>query len=142
MCHWIKVLFQNLSLAPLYFFVLKNCTPANFSYKFFKCMTFGLCTSGVTANLCGFWLPAFPSPFWVCASVSMGSGEYFPLNFLQCDGASWRLHAGVVPTRGVAMGTSLLSLRRLCPRPTFKAPVPKLILEMSLIIISQISESF
>ena len=104
-------------------------------------MTFGLCTTGVTVNLCGFWLPAFPSPFWVCVSVSMGSGEYFPLNFLQCDGPSWRLHAGVVPTRGVAMDTSLLCLSRWGSCPTFKAPVPKLILEMSLIIISQISES-
>ena len=93
-------------------------------------MTFGLCTTGVTANL------------WVCVSVSMGSGEYFPLNFLQCDSASWRLHAGVVPTRGVAMDTSLLCLSHSGSCPTFKAPVPKLILEMSLIIISQISESF
>ena len=100
-------------------------------------MTFGLCTTGVTVNLCGFWLPAFPSPFWVCVSVSMGSGEYFPLNFLQCDGPSWRLHAGVVPTRGVAMDTSLLCLSCSGSRPTFKAPVPKLISEMSLIILAK-----
>ena len=72
-------------------------------------------------NLCGFWLPPSPSPFWVCMLVSIGSGEYFPLNFLQCDGASWRLHAGVVPARRVAMDTSLLCLRRSGSPPTFKA---------------------
>ena len=36
--------------------------------------------SAVKVNLCGFWLPALPSPFWVCALVSVESGEYFPLN--------------------------------------------------------------
>ena len=78
-------------------------------------------------NRCGFWLPPSPSPFWVCMLVSMGSGEYFPLNFLQCDGASWRLHAGVVPACRVAMDTSLLCLRRSGSRPTIKAPVLKFI---------------
>ena len=40
-----------------------------------------LCRSGVKENLCGFWLPALPSLFWgVCVLVSMGSGEYFPVN--------------------------------------------------------------
>ena len=35
----------------------------------------------------------------------------FPLNSFQCDGASWRLHAGVVPARRVAMDTSLICLK-------------------------------
>ena len=40
-----------------------------------------LCRSGVKANLCGFWLlQPFPPTFWVCALVSMGSGEHFTLN--------------------------------------------------------------
>ena len=51
----------------------------------------------------------------------------FSTELFQCDGASWRLHAGVVPARRVAMDTSLLCLRRSGSRPTFKAPVPKLI---------------
>ena len=41
-----------------------------------------------------------------CVLVSTGSGEFF-----QCDGASWRLHAGVGPARRVAMDTPLLCLR-------------------------------
>ena len=79
------------------------------------------------SSLCGFWLSPPPSPFWVYTLVSVGSGEYFPLNFHQCDGAGWRLHGGVVPARRVAMDTSLLCLRRSASRPTIKAPVPKLI---------------
>ena len=46
----------------------------------------------------------------------------FPLNSF-----SWRLHTGVVPVRRFAKDTSLLCLMRLGSRPTFKAPVPKLI---------------
>ena len=41
-----------------------------------------------------------------CVLVSTGSGEFF-----QCDGASWRLHAGVGSARRVDMDTPLLCLR-------------------------------
>ena len=44
---------------------------------------------------------------FISASVSMGSGEYVPLNYLTCDGASWWLHGGLFPTHRVAMYTSL-----------------------------------
>ena len=81
-----------------------------------------LCGSGVKENLCRFWLQALPSLFGVVRWVNMGSGE-----FLQCDNASWWLHARVVPARRVAMDTSLLCLRCSGSCPTLKAPVPKLI---------------
>ena len=60
-----------------------------------------LSESTVKVNLCGFWLPALPSPFWVCALVSMGSGEYFPLNsfsvMVPVGGCmqEWFLHAAL-----------------------------------------------
>ena len=47
-----------------------------------------LCVSGVKANLCRFWLWALPSLFGV-------------VWFLQCDNASWWLHARVVPLAGL-----------------------------------------
>ena len=82
-----------------------------------------LCGSVVEANLAGFWLPALPSLFG-------GSGQVrwvFFTEFLQCDSASWRVHTAVVPTRMVAMGTSLLCLRHSGSHPTLKALVSKLI---------------
>ena len=47
-----------------------------------------------------------------------------------------RRHAGVVPARRVAMDTSLLCLRRSGSRPTFKAPVPKLIYNLAMSLTS------
>ena len=44
------------------------------------------------------------------ALVSTRSGAYVSLNSYPCEGASWSVHAGVVPTYGVATETSLLSL--------------------------------
>ena len=51
----------------------------------------------------------------------------FFTEFRQCDSASWRVHTAVVPTRMVAMGTSLLCLRRSGSHLTLKALVSKLI---------------
>ena len=57
---------------------------------------------------------------------------YVLLNPFQCDHASWWLHAGVVPSHGVAMDTSLfgLNLPRLpfnLSQATFSQEAPKLI---------------
>ena len=67
-----------------------------------------------------------PVPSLLCIG-KYGVMAVFSNEFFQCDGASWRLHAGMVPARKVVMDTSLLCLRRSGSRPTFKAPVPKLI---------------
>ena len=69
--------------------------------------------------------PSPSLPF--CVLVSMGVRWVFSTEVFQCDSASWQLHAGVHPACRVAMDTSMLCLRRLGSRPTFKAPVPKLI---------------
>ena len=68
----------------------------------------------------------FP-PFLGLCIGKYGVGWVFSTEFLQCDNASWWLHARVIPARRVAMDTSLLFLRCSVSRPTFKAPVPKLI---------------
>ena len=51
----------------------------------------------------------------------------FSTKFFQAWRCRLAAHAGVVAARRVAMDSSLLCLRRSGSRPTFKAPVPKLI---------------
>ena len=58
----------------------------------------------------------FPPPFF----GKYGVRWVFSTKFLQCDSASWRMHAGVVLTRRVAMDTSLICLRCSGSCPTFK----------------------
>ena len=67
-----------------------------------------------------------PIPPLLCIG-KYGFRWVFSTDFFQCDGASWWMHAGVVPAYRVAMDTSLLCLRRSGACPTSKAPVPKLI---------------
>ena len=69
--------------------------------------------------------PSPSLPF--CALVNMGVRWLFSTEVFQCDSASWQLHAGVVPTCRVTMDTFILCLRHSGSRPTFKAPVLKLI---------------
>ena len=69
--------------------------------------------------------PSPSLPF--CALVNMGVRWLFSTEVFQCDSASWQLHAGVVPTCRVTMDTFMLCLRHSGSRPTFKAPVLKLI---------------
>ena len=116
-----------------------------------------LCRSGVKVNLCGFWLlqPSPPPLLSLCVG-KYGFRWAFYTEFLQCDSASWWLHAEVVPICRVAMDTSgrpweneggagsakkffsalcldppldtsLLWMGSSGSRPTFKEPVPKLV---------------
>lgn len=71
-------------------------------------------------------IPSLPFFLWGGGGSVQVRWVFFT-EFLQCDSASWRVHTGVVPTRMVAMGTSLLCLRRSGSHPTLKALVPKLI---------------
>ena len=117
-----------------------------------------LCRSGVKVNLCGFWLlQPSPPPFWVCALVSMGSGEHFTLNFFSVTvpvggymqkwfpfaGLLWIPVADLEKMRGGGGGSAQKFFSALCldppldtsllwvgssgSRPTFKEPVPKLV---------------
>ena len=66
-----------------------------------------LCRSGVKVNLCGFWLlQPSPPPFLGLCVGKYGFRWAFYTEFLQCDSASWWLHAEVVPICRVAMDTS------------------------------------
>ena len=83
------------------------CLPCGFELNFvdhFACLNW--------ANLCRFQLP--PLLTLLRQGIEKYSG-YVPLNSFQCDHASWWLHASVVPSHGVVMGTSLqgLNLPRL-----------------------------
>lgn len=46
-------------------------------------------------------------PLSLEALVSMGSGEYFPLNSFHCDSTSWRLYAGVVLSHSITSKSQL-----------------------------------
>ena len=68
--------------------------------------------------------PSLFLPFWVCELENMGSGEVFFTKFLQYNGASWKLYAGVASPCRVAMDTSLLCLGYSGPWPTFRNQFP------------------
>ena len=59
------------------------------------------------STICDLWGDRSPSlPFLGLCVGKYGVRWVFSTEFLQCDGASWWLHAGVVPACSIAMDTS------------------------------------